>query len=112
METEVRIATTEDLRSIYEHEVSQNLPRRLNTHQLEHLDPDGAHVLIQREAFARHVAYSRGESYRVEILLKFTGEDLPYVVYIDVPVPDWTGLRTFREALDLSRVMSQDGDTD
>jgi hypothetical protein len=102
VESEVRIASTEDLNTIFSHQVEYRLPRRLNTYQLEHLDPDGAHVLIRKELAA---------CYRAEILMKFAGEELPYVAFIDVPVVDWQRLRTYTEALNLATTMSDDGDT-
>lgn len=109
---EARVASTADLHTIFQHEVQHHLTRRLNDYQLNHLDPDGAHVLVKREGLARHEAGSAIDHYRAEVILKFAGEDLPYVNFIDVPVLDWFTLRTVNEALRLAATYRTDGDTD
>jgi len=109
--TETRVATTADLKTIYHHEVENRLSRRLNTWMIEHLDPDGSHVLIAREPYARQAAFSLVEHYRAEVLMKYAGESDPFIAFIDVPVVDWEALRTFTELLTVRR-RNEDGDTD
>jgi hypothetical protein len=104
----VRIATSADLRSIHDHEVSNGFTRRLTDYTLEHLDPDGTHLLILK--LANHHAAKQQPFHRVEVVLALAGEELPSTLYLDVPVADWEKLRTLEEAYAIVVEVLKEGD--
>lgn len=102
--THVRVATSDDLRSIHSHDVEKRLPRRLTGYVLEHLDPDGTHLLVLRGS-------STGAGIlRCEAILALTGEDLPSTAYLDVTAEDWRALRQLEEVYDVMVRQNREGD--